>query len=215
GNFITLKDAYQKWDPMVLRLFILQSHYRSPLDFSDEALEAAKEGYERLRRTFVSLFEKSMGAHEGLVSQELQNLVGTMKSRVAEAMDDDFNTPLALAAVFDLAREINRLFKNMVCTVNDIAVAWVALGGLGTGLVGGGLKQSVKTESPLMSGVFQAESNPASTGASNGAVQILIDLRNEARAAKNFAQADAIRKRLDDIGIVLEDTPLGTKPRSK
>jgi len=112
GNFITLKDAFAKWDPMVLRMFILQSHYRSPLDFSDEALGAAKEGYDHLKRAAASLGKQVVTVDETIA----QKLDGAARQRIdaiaaqfEEAMQDDFNTAAALGSLQDLRREANRL----------------------------------------------------------------------------------------------------------
>jgi cysteinyl-tRNA synthetase len=219
GNFITLKDAFQKWDPMVLRLFILQSHYRSPLDFSDEALGAAAEGFERIRSA-VSILRKNLlqarlmrgleEAHgldteearrQGTSDSELKNTIEKYRSRFADAMDDDFNTPMALGVLFDLARETRRIVLENPDDPESIGQIELLYQGLGEGVLGLAFEQqaSIADRDEL----------------SRGFIRIIIGLRNEARAAKNFAQADAIRKRLDEIGIILEDAPDGTKWRFK
>jgi len=203
GNFITLQDAFKKWDPMVLRLFILQSHYRSPLDFSDEALGAAKEGLARILGLSERVIRTLMQWPGGLSypiprPSDDRPFVVDARRRFSEAMDDDFNTPLALAAIFDLVREANRSIETQTLSMDFLHSIYYALFDLCEEILG-----------------LCAETSAAASQYVPALVQIFIDLRNEARAAKNFAQADTIRKRLDEIGIVLEDTPEGTKWRFK
>jgi len=201
GNFLTLRDAFEKWDPMVIRLFILQSHYRSPTDFSPEALEAARAGYERLAGAAAAIAKAATGAPDSDADPKVAQLLQDARKRFAEAMDDDFNTPLALSTLFDLARESNRL---------------VAAGGLGKG----SLEAFAAALAELAGGVLGLSFEATATGAADtqiatGLVQILIQMRAEARKAKDFKQADAIRNRLADAGILLEDTPDGTTWRMK
>jgi cysteinyl-tRNA synthetase len=205
GNFITLQDAFKKWDPMVLRLFILQSHYRSPLDFSDEALGAAKSGYERLLILHGRLAGHAKLWHGGAKPARPANdidFVQAARRRFLESMDDDFNTSSALAEIFTLATATNSYFDKpgqMIPehAVSSIIYAFEDMAGTILGLT------------------FAGSQTAAGTGVTADLVQILIDLRKEARAAKNFAQADSIRKRLDELGIVFEDTPQGTTWRFK
>ena len=215
GNFITLKDAFQKWDPMVLRLFILQSHYRSPLDFSDEALGAAKEGYEKLSRTFDRLTKVLVTPFrdDALATGDAMDATRLATQRFVEAMDDDFNTPRALAVIFDLANEANRLLDSQ----KDFR-----LGGVFNCMVDLAAKVLGFADFVELSDTqwtaLRAKQHPfskAGKDATKDLVQAMIELRADARAAKNFAQADAIRKRLDEIGIILEDTKEGTKWRFK
>jgi len=210
GNFITLQQAFEKWDPMVIRLFILQSHYRSPLDFSDEALGATENGFKRLEGAFDVLTQQVQYGPSGPLDPEAAQVFGEAFRRLNEAMDDDFNTPGAVAALFDMANNIYR--------VRDA--------GRLTGPTAVGLGATFKLLSNdilgLMFGPDRLGMSPLKAGRSaavakhfEASVLFLIDLRNDARKAKNFAQADAIRKRLDEIGIVLEDTPQDTKWRFK
>jgi len=200
GNFLTLRDAFAKWPPMVIRLFILQSHYRSPTDFSEEALEAARSGFERLGGAAAAIEKAAAGAPEGPADGKVGELVEGVRRRFAEAMDDDFNTPLVLSALFDLARDSNRL---------------VSASGLGKG----SLEILAATLAELAGDVlglkFEATAGAADTQIAAALVQILIAMRAEARKAKDFKQADAIRSRLAEAGILLEDTPDGTTWRLK
>jgi cysteinyl-tRNA synthetase len=238
-------------------MFILQSHYRSPLDFSDEALDAARTGAGRLRRTFSSLIDRGITATESAVSADVTKAVENSTTRFVQAMDDDFNTPLALGAVFDLARETNRHLDSQLYTLDDIALLWSWLIILGSAVLGlkfpihaiflkklEHIQEKAILESTrelltqvqalleqtgdiikgrgafvrtggLMDYVQGTETVPASTDRTSGLIQMLVDLRNDARKAKNFAFADAIRKQLDEFGTILEDTPEGTKWRFK
>ena len=215
GNFITLREAIGtseepgKWDPMVLRMFILQSHYRSPLDFSDEALQAAQAGHYRLASTVEWLW-KAGRVPTPDVDPNVQHILDDAAKRLREAMDDDFNTSIAMGVVFDLVKEANRLreMKPSMGTLNAILKAFLELAGDVLGLSFEGVRPGTALSMTV---------NAANRflGATDACISILIDLRNDARKAKNFAQADDIRKRLDEIGIILEDTPDGTKWRFK
>jgi cysteinyl-tRNA synthetase len=218
GNFITLKDAFKKWDPMVLRLFILQSHYRSPLDFSDEALGAAKEGYERLSGAATKLLMAGMEPRKGPARETLASMAEAARRRFSEAMDDDFNTAGAVAVLFELARQINVITSEGELSSGSYDVlnkafwepAWQVLGFD----LAPGVHQLAQTEVGAMQDDLRNTSQHR-LDLSRTLVQYLIDLRNDARKAKNFAQADAIRKRMEEIGILLEDTPQGTQWRFK
>ena len=201
GNFLTLRDAFEKWPPMVIRLFILQSHYRSPTDFSEEALDAAKEGWHRLRDTALGLENLGYGGGPGGGAEpSVVKTVAESRRRFYEAMDDDFATASALAVLFDLVREANRVLGTGGATQGTAELLRTTFAELGGDILGLDLE-------------FPKEG--IDEGLTNNAFQILIALRNDARRAKNFAQADAIRKRLDEIGIILEDTPDGTTWRFK
>ena len=230
---------------MVLRLFILQSHYRSPLDFSDEALAAAREGLERLVRANDAIISQAMNTTENYATDNEKAITEEARRKFFSAMNDDFNTPLALASLFDLAREVNKAVQESTLTMSGCAGLGLAFAELAVSILGlrrGAIASTAKLETgkweekvlslpteglpPFMAaqvgnlqnmavGFQEARAAAALSKAAPDLANILINLRNDARAAKNFAQADAIRKRLDEIGIILEDTKEGTQWRFK
>ena len=196
GNFITLRDAFERWDPMVLRLFLLQSHYRSQTDFSEEALDAATKGYQRLTGTVVALARGAQGASpEAQDEHELLAFLNEVSRRFDEAMDDDFNTPLALGVLFDLAREANRILATGDAPWSAIHRLGLAFEELGGNILG--LK-------------FEAGGGGGDITALSTLVQVLLDERDKARKAKDYHKADEVRNSLSAAGIDVKDTPEGT-----
>jgi cysteinyl-tRNA synthetase len=179
GNFFTIRDVLQKYDAEVVRFFILRAHYRSPLNYSDAHLDDAKVA---LTRLYTALADVDLGEAELSVDWEERHAV-----RFREAMDDDFNTPVALAALFDLATELNKS-KSL-----EHARQYKALAGV-IGLL-------ERTPQQFLQGA-------ADEGADG--IQARIDARIAAKKAKNFAESDKIRAELLAGGIVLEDKPDGT-----
>jgi len=207
GNVLTLRDAIGarekpgRWDPMVLRLFLLQSHYRSQTDISEEALEAAREGYRRLRNTVLSLENLDYGSGPaGEAHPDVSQVVRATRRRFHEAMDDDFSTASALAALFDLVRETNRVLTAGGATHGSAELLRTTFAELGGDVLG------LDLEFP---------EGDLDTGLVNNVVLIMIGLREKARKAKDFKAADAIRDQLAEAGIALEDLPDGTTWRFK
>jgi cysteinyl-tRNA synthetase len=199
GNFVTIKDALQRHEPMTIRFFILSSHYRSPTDFSEVALEAAGRGLERLYGAVRLVRDRLATAEDGEVDAAFQQVLDEYKARFIEAMDDDFNTPQALAALFDLTKEANTLLNSGEPVSRGMPEA---IDGLYREL-GGDVLGIIPDQLP----------EEAGAGLEDALVQILIDLRQEFRQAKDWAKADAIRDRLVEVGIALEDGPEGTRWR--
>jgi len=191
GNFVTLKDAFRKFDPLVVRFFILQSHYRSTLDFSDEALQGAKTGWEKLVGTIRNVrLELAKAAQDGAAASV--DLPG-YKARFLEAMNDDFNTPKAIAVLFDLSRDVNQLLnsgtKATADSLKSIDEFFGEYGGKILGIVSN-----------------QASAQKSSDGALEpGLIQLLLDMRDEARKQKLWPLSDLIRDRLKSLGVVIED----------
>ena len=196
GNFTTIKQALAEYDPLVLRFFILSSHYRSPTDFSQVALEGASKGLDRLLGTVRALRERLGTTAEGDLDPDLAALLQSHKDRFLEAMDDDFNAPKAIGVLFDLAREVNRRLNEEAplnqASLRAIDDLYRELGGQILGLVPDMLPQQ------------------SGAGLEADLMRLLIEMRQEARQDKNWAQADAIRDRLTELGIALEDGSQGT-----
>ncbi|MDP6379928.1 MAG: cysteine--tRNA ligase [Phycisphaerae bacterium] len=200
GNFITLKDAFKKWDPMVIRLFILQSHYRSPLDFSAEALNAAQTGCKRLTAAVLSVRKALATASEGLVDEAVANAISQYRARFTAAMDDDFNTPGAVAVLFDLARQANTWLEGTEQAKGSLEAIEGAFRDLGGKCLG-----IVKDEYP--------ELDRSQSALQDKLIRLLIDMRKEARTQKDFDAADKIRNQLHDLGVQLDDGRKGTTYR--
>jgi cysteinyl-tRNA synthetase len=198
GNTLTIKDALARWRPEAIRFFILSGHYRSPIDFSDEALEAAAKGWERAVSPALAVRERlrSPDLAEGDVA-EINPALADIRQRFNEAMNEDFNTPVALTALFDLAKLANTLL-NAEAAPSRAALAAIdalfrELGGTVLGIV-----------------PEQAATAGASAEREAGLIRLLIEMRAEARARKDFKQADAVRDRLKALGVTLEDGKSGT-----
>ncbi|MBN1361827.1 MAG: cysteine--tRNA ligase [Sedimentisphaerales bacterium] len=210
NNFITLKQAFagdherlnRYYEPLAVRQLILNSHYRSPLDFSDAALYAASSGYQRITEAVKAVRKHAKTAPSGGADKDILDQLDAAKAKFEEAMNDDLNTAVALSVLFDLVRLASKLTEDSGTTAETLG----AVDQLFTQL-GGDVLGIVQNE--------YIESVAASDEAVDKLAQILIAQRAEARKAKNFAQADAIRARLDEAGIVLEDKPDGTQWRWK
>jgi cysteinyl-tRNA synthetase len=196
GNFITLEQAFQQYAPMTIRFFILGSHYRSPLDVTDEALAAAARGVERLYGTMRRVRAQMDEAKPGPMSETVASLVADTEARFREAMDDDFNTANALAVLFDLNREVNKMVHEGAPVSRE---SWQQVDALYGRLVGDVL------------GLITPETYQAQTaGLTDDLLRLLVETRAELRQAKQWALADRIRDRLGALGVALEDRPDGT-----
>ena len=192
GNFWTVNDALARWEPEVLRFFFLNAHYRSPVDFTPEGLDEAARSYDRLRETVRSVeAERRRAPDSGKADADIAAATRNARAAFDAAMSDDFNTREALAAIFDYAREVNR--------------------GLGVGL--GKIALDEAAESFRMFGdvlgLFRVTRQDAAL--TDGLVDLLISLREDARKRKDFATADRIREALGALGVALEDTHDGVR----
>lgn len=185
GNFFTIRDVLEKYSGEVIRYFLLASHYRSPLNYSEENLQSAQAALERFYIALRGLPQKK------IKEEKSEN---SFVIRFREAMDDDFNTPIALSVLFDMVREINRLRENDMKQAAELGALLKQLGSI-LGL----LQQNPETF--LRAGIDEDETKK---------VEDLIVARNRARQEKNWKESDRIRDVLTQMGISLEDTPQGT-----
>jgi cysteinyl-tRNA synthetase len=183
GNFFTIRDVLKKYDAEVIRFFIVRAHYRSPLNYSDVHIDDAKAG---LTRLYTALAEVDLGDAAIDVNWDEAHA-----QRFRAAMDDDFNTPLAVAELFDLASDVNRSKSA------DAARQLKALAG-----VLGLLERSPQA--------FLQAGSPGQDGFDEAAILDAIARRAAAKKARNFTESDAIRAQLTAAGIVLEDKPDGS-----
>jgi cysteinyl-tRNA synthetase len=184
GNFLTIRDFLKHHQPEVLRYFSINSHYRSPIEFSDAQIHLSIQGLERFYTTLRGL---SLNVAEGNSAP--------FEPAFRAAMEDDFNTPAALACLFDLAREINRVREANIEEANRLGALLKRLGNI-LGLFYQSPEDFLQN---LQGKTIAAE-----------VIEDLIEQRNRARIAKDWAEADKIRQTLLAAGIVLEDTPQRT-----
>ncbi len=192
GNFFTVREISEKYDLQVLRFFMLSAHYRSPLNFSAELMEAAKNGLERILTAAENLRFLSENAGDGAMTEEEKELFARTEEYVADferAMDDDFNTADAIAAVFDLVKYIN--------TTADGSRSREYLDSLYARL---------QTLTDVLGIIVDKEEEMLDAD-----IEAMIEKRQAARKERNFALADQIRDELLAKGIILEDTREGVK----
>ncbi len=193
GNFVTIRDFLERYDAEVLRLFVISSHYRSPIEYSLEQIDLSIKALERLYHAL-----RGFTAQDPISSEQAAHY----KARFQDAMADDFNTPEALAVLFDLAREINRL--------RSIEPEQAAQGASLLKKLGNVLGLLAKDPD-----LFLQKQNVEGTHLDKEAIEALILERNQARAAKNWIEADRIRDLLLAEGISLEDMANGTVWQNK
>ena len=214
GNFFTLEEVLEKHSAAALRLLMLQTHYRSPLDFSWERLEGAENSLTRIAGTVQNL--KWAADHaEGEPDAELAaGLTSAMERAAAEyeaCMNDDFNTAGAIAAYFQLVTEANTYLDQAAGAV-DPEVARVCGAVIAGALVQLGVELPEPEEELPVGLLGVAAGLCAYTGDDvNEAAERILAARAEARAAKDWATADAIRDQLRDMGLMIEDTAAGSR----
>ncbi len=196
GNAISLQQFFtgdhklltRAWEPSVIRFFLLQSHYRSPSDFSEEALTAAEAGMKNLFEIIQTIMDAEKGSGENINMDEF-------RAEVEARMNDDFNTPQVVALLFEKLRPLRKSIQSGEAPVN--------------------LSELKSFLEDFVHGVLGIWPDATENGGHlqeklDAVMQVLIDLRNEARKNKNFELADRIRDQLTEVGVVLEDTPKGT-----
>ncbi|HEY3269053.1 MAG TPA: cysteine--tRNA ligase [Armatimonadota bacterium] len=186
GNFVTVNQALEKWPADMLRLFFLSSHYRSTTDFSEDAVEAAGRGYERLT-TALAHAQRHLG--EGAEPGPCP-AADAARQRFHAAMDDDFNTPVAVSVLFDLASEINKTAPTDRPNLAALYATLLDLAGV-LGLT------------------FNRQAGIDDSGIDH-LMDLILDIRQKSRAARDWATADQIRDALKEAGITVEDGPEGS-----
>lgn len=193
GNFFTIRDITEKYDPQVVRFFMLSAHYRSPVNFSDALMAQAKSAMERVYNCIENLEFLKKSAENGEMNdaeKQLSEDIKNAKKRFLDAMDDDLNTADAISAIFDIVssanKNINEEGGNSLAVIEETLSAIHELGDV--------------------LGLFKKQDKVASEE-----IEALIEKRNEARKAKNYQEADRIRDELKARNIELKDTPTGVK----
>jgi len=183
GNFFTIREVLARYEPDVVRFFIAYAHYRSPLDFSDTALEEAKAALKRLRICYANILS---ALARGSFGKEIVD-VAKYRARFIERMDEDFNTREAIAVLFEMVSEINEKIERM--DMNSLASAL----------------HFFDEVSGILGIDFEGK------GSGDKFIELLLEVRNEARKRKDWETADKIRERLRSLGVEVEDTAEGTK----
>lgn len=196
GNVINLKDAFKKYYPLVIRFFILQSHYRSTLDFSEDALEGAKKGLEKLHLTVENIRSALQTAEGDNVRVDFQ----IYKQKFLDAMDDDFNTPQAIAVLFELSKEVNSILSSNNATQQELKQANELFDELGNKVLG------IIPENLKHQGSSNIEAD---------LINFILELRQEIRNQKLWQLSDKIRDELNKLGVVVEDKKDGVTWRKR
>jgi len=208
GNFFTIEDVLDKFDAEVVRFFLLGTHYRSPIEFSDELLREAEASLDRYYTTVLRIEACTAARLAGDIETEeakaLAGMISAFKERFEEAMDDDFNTALAIGHIFELIREVNRFLDsqpagagpNMPGVADPLSRSMALLKEAGRVLNIFG-----RTPSEWYASLMKVKG----IGLTEKDILGLIRERQEARKAGDYERADAIRKSLDEKGVVLED----------
>ena len=221
GNFFTIRDILDQYDAEIVRLFLLSTHYRSPIDFSDANLKDARAGLDRFYTMKEGMVKYLAGKKAPSVKAEevvagtdrpLFEKIVNLPKAFDEAMDDDFNTAFAIGLIYDLVREVNKFLAEADTKREDAAYIILSSAGNAFDTVGRTLGLFTRDPETWFSESRQAESKVT---LSVERIEELIHQRNEARARKDWAEADRIRKVIDDGGVELFDRADGTvwKPK--
>lgn len=223
GNFKLLRDVLKTVDPWNLRFLMLQTHYRSSLDFSEERLEEAAVAFARIKTTVKNarwVLENASGDDSILDEEQVKGLIRGFRFNFLVAMDDDFNTSKGLGAIFDYCSDVNSLLDGRSLGSADAAPATQLIDILEEvmGVLGIDLERALESDAAGSSEEYPAELVELAreiAGFEGGdgaeAADALIAARAAARAEKNWAVADAVRDRMSALGFVIEDTPQGAR----
>ncbi len=200
NNFFTVEDILKKYPGEVVRFFILQTHYRSPLDFSDDRLKEAQTSLGRLANTqeYIKELVDKAAPSDDATAAELVKRAAALKKEFDAAMEDDFNTALAISQMFALSKDINIYYQE------------VTTGGKGFDVKNFAAVRKVWDYMASILGIFEQQA-AGDDGLTEKLMALIVAIRQEARKEKNWALADKIRDDLKDAGVVLEDTPNGVR----
>jgi cysteinyl-tRNA synthetase len=195
GNFFTAREVLARYSAEAIRLFFAQAHYRGPVDFTNDLLDSAEKGLEKIKNLRSAIVyainkNKSGGIDPGFDFKNFEN-------RFADALDDDFNTPQAVAVIFDFVKEANKTIAEKENLHIDFYIAVRNF--------------LIKTADNVLGIIlFEEKEVKQDLLLENELIKILIDIRQKAKNEKNFQLADDIRKKLENLGITLKDTKEGT-----
>ncbi|MBF0781053.1 MULTISPECIES: cysteine--tRNA ligase [unclassified Granulicatella] len=192
GNFVVARDLLQQVDPQIVRFLLASAHYRHPLAFSESVLNEAENNLEKLRQAYRNIeyrLKKDAKEYENGQDKDILEKLNVLKEQFIAEMDDDFNVPNGLSVLYKLAKELN-IYSEQPVVYREIAQNMLAL----------------FSELAEVFGIVLAES-----ALIDEEILALIEERSQARANKDFKRSDAIRDYLKDQGIILDDTPQGTR----
>jgi len=198
GNFFTARDVLARHSVEAIRLFFSQTHYRGPLNFSDELLEAAQKGVDKIINLAQRLNEEILKKddNENETEIDIQNFVKDFEA----AMDDDFNTPQAVAVIFDFVKEVNKILDQTSLSKSTLIE----------------LKNFLKKTADDVLGIISFEELESSNKSiEDDLIKLIIDLRDQLKKEKNYQLADKIRNSLNELGIILQDGKSGTSYKKK
>jgi cysteinyl-tRNA synthetase len=219
GNILTIKEILKDWHPEVLRLFFLSHHYRSPVDYSEDSFLDAKSGLDRFYMTLNAIQEElkkplvSSKKTDLSVIDNIRTVIESFQGKFEEAMDDDFNTAEALGYFYDLQTHLNSLLSFSTGKPTDEAASILKQGLDHFSRIGWVF--GLFREDPGDYLARQKKEGLKKLDLTEDQVLQSIEKRNLARKEKNYKTADEIRNDLLSKGIVLEDTPAGTKWKTK
>tara|TARA_B100000945_G_scaffold218467_1_gene176320 strand:- start:1231 stop:2337 length:1107 start_codon:yes stop_codon:yes gene_type:complete len=196
GNSVTIQDALNNYPAEVIRMFILSSHYRNPIDYSPGAVDAAHRGWHRLIGPSITIkqFLKNKQYNQSSV-KDFSSTINDTRTHFIDAMNDDFNAPKAIASLFDFSKSVNSLLSEHSSldhtTLESIDNLYNDLAG-------------------TVLGILPSETLITDANRDNDLIEMLINIRNNSRNKKDFTTSDEIRNELSKLGIILEDTQSGT-----
>ncbi len=197
-NFFTIKEALKKYEPDVIRFFMLNALYRSPMDLSEAGLEEAANAFERIRSTVDNVkdaIKNQLEFHDAEKEKMVSRLVNEVKQKFMDFMDDDFNTREAITVLFEFTKNVNQIIQENISKdcLNRILNTYKELGGI--------------------LGLFQDEKKGKEI--TDDLINLIVDIRENARKIKDWETSDKIRNMLKELGIIVEDSENGAKVKCR